>query len=121
MPQSYSLHYIYFPHTEIELGLPTASYSPPFSSTPAFAPPTPACVLASQVLACHSMPGYMYSDPALIEEPKSAVSWMKKLLPKLIEKWKVNYSTSKYASISNSEADSKGKGEIRHVVEQEEP
>jgi len=85
MPQSYSIHYISFPHTEVELGLPADSSSPP---TDAFAPPTSACVLASHVLASHSVPGYIYNDPEFIEEPQSALSWTKKLLPKLVEKWK---------------------------------
>jgi len=90
--QSHNVYRIYFPHTNVELGLP-ASSSSSFTTFPAFAPvPTHACVLASHVLASRNIHAYTSSDPSLAYESKSAISRMKKLLPKFIANLKVNHS-----------------------------
>jgi len=84
--QSYKAH-IYFPHADIDLGWPAASFSEPLISTYALAPPpTPACVLSSHVLASQNMTVYASGESAFANPPRSTMSRMKKLLPKLIEK-----------------------------------
>ena len=94
--QSYKAH-IYFPHADIDLGRPAASFSEPLISTYALAPPpTPACVLASHVLASQNMTVYASGESAFANPPRSTMSRMKKLLPKLIEKLQVgDYEVAK--------------------------